>query len=104
LDKQSHPLLSTGSDNVDVEMQMLWDWNHVITLNLTDSEETPVVSLIPTTGSADMIMVHRECRKCWSLNAVKWAAETNDLPIGGANMTFTNKTFDYFYMMHVYRV
>ena len=43
-ESQGHPMLSTaGGGDVDVTMQMLWDWNHVISLNLTNSTASPVV-------------------------------------------------------------
>ena len=29
---QDHPMLTRHGEDVDIEMEMLWDWNHVINL------------------------------------------------------------------------
>ena len=38
--KKEHPLLSTHGTDADVSMEMLWDWNHVIGLKMTKSNDT----------------------------------------------------------------
>lgn len=35
-----HPkLLATHGEDIDVQMNMVWDWNHVIALKLTDASD-----------------------------------------------------------------
>ena len=77
-------------------MDMLWDWNHVITLKLTDS--TDDMHLIPTTNMEDMILMHNECRGCWSMHGSKWTPDVQ-IPLGYVQV---KKTIDFMYMMHIY--
>ena len=40
LSSSEHPMLSAGhGKDVDVQMNMVWDWNHVIALKLTDASD-----------------------------------------------------------------
>ena len=46
----------------------------------------------------DMILMHDECRGCWSLHGSKWTPDLN-VPLG---YTMTKKTIDFMYMMNIY--
>jgi len=46
--KKEHPMLSTHGTDVDVSMEMLWDWNHVIEIKMAKSNDT--LQVIPDTG------------------------------------------------------
>lgn len=81
-------------------MDMMWDLNHAISLKLKNSEE---IHLIPTTRMADVVLMHESCVNCWSMHNVKWTPDWK-YPIGGENVAFTPKKFDYIHMLHVYTV
>ena len=92
-----HSMLKAGS-NVDVPMEMFMDWNHVITLKLSDNDEE--IKLIPSTGMADTILMHEDCNGCWSMIKSKWTP-SRDQVVGGATAPLTKKTFSYIYMMSI---
>ncbi len=41
-------MLTTHGTDADVTMEMLWDWNHVIDMKMTKSNDT--LQVIPDTG------------------------------------------------------
>ena len=61
-----HPMLAKHGENIDVQMDMLWDLNHVIDLKLTN--ESLDIQLIPSTDMEDLILLHNECRGCWTMH------------------------------------
>jgi len=91
-----HPMLTKHGENIDVQLDMLWDWNHVIKMKLTNS--TDDIQLIPSTSMQDMILLHNDCRGCWSMHGSKWTPDIN-IPLG---LTMKKKAIDFFYMMNIY--
>ena len=61
-----HPMLAKHGENIDVQMDLLWDLNHVIDLKLTN--ESVDIQLIPSTDMEDLILLHNECRGCWTMH------------------------------------
>ena len=89
-------MLSKHGENIDLTMDMLWDYNHVINLRLSNA--TDLIQLIPTTDMEDMMLTHNECRGCWSMHGSKWTPDVN-IPLG---INMTKKAIDFMYMMHFY--
>lgn len=56
--------------------------------------------VVPTTGMAEMILKHETCDTCWSMLGATWKPDW-DTPIGGAEVLFTKKKFEYISMYHV---
>jgi len=99
---KGHPLLSQGDQEVhDETMSMLWDWNHVLSVKLNNDTDT--IDLVPTTGLSDMMLMHKNCTRCWSMHGTKWNPEFH-LPAGGTDAKLKKKKLEYFYMMHLYDV
>jgi len=69
---EDHPLLSAGK-YTDVPMEMLWDFNHVVKIKFHN--ETKDLELIPTTGTSELVLLHNNCSKCWSMHGAKWEAD-----------------------------
>jgi hypothetical protein len=88
-------------ENIDVNMDMMWDLNHAIVLKTKNSEAD--LHLIPTTRMADIVLMHESCENCWSMHGTKWMDDWRD-PVGGKNVAMTPKKFDYIHMLHVYEV
>ena len=40
LSEMDHPMLTRHGENIDVQMDMLWDWNHIINLTFTNANDT----------------------------------------------------------------
>ena len=59
-------MLAKHGENIDVQMDLLWDLNHVIDLKLTN--ESVDIQLIPSTDMEDLILLHNECRGCWTMH------------------------------------
>ena len=74
---------------------MLWDFNHVVKIKFHN--ETKDLELIPTTGTSELVLLHNNCSKCWSMHGAKWEA---DQPKHSKQLH--KKKFEYFYMMHLY--
>ena len=89
-------MLTKHGENIDVQMDLLWDWNHVINLKLSNATDS--IQLIPSTDMEDMILLHNECGGCWSMTGTKWTPDMQ-LPIG---REMTKKAVDFMYMMHIY--
>ena len=77
-------------------MDLLFDWNHVINIKLTDEEEP--LQLIPTANMKDMILMHANCNKCWSMHGATWTP-SQEAPSNAAKQSMD---LSYFYMMHLY--
>ena len=76
---------------------MIWDWNHVVNVKLHGAMATS--KLIPTTGMSDMVLMHKDCDKCWSMHGSKWIEDGEIRKAhGGENGTMTLKFLEYFYM------
>lgn len=95
-EKKEHAMLTEHGVDIDVQMDMLADWNHVVALNFTHAEKP--VQLIPTTGLQDMILMHKECRGCWSRHDARWDPDIT-MPLG---LNMTSKVIDFMYLMHYY--
>ena len=95
--EEEHSKLKASAVNLDVPMDLLWDWNHVITLYLTNDEQ---IQIIPTTGLPDIILMHDKCETCWSMIDAKWTPDWSS-PVGGVHVPITEKEFSYIYMMHM---
>ena len=93
---QDHPMLTRHGEDVDIKMEMLWDWNHVINLKFTNANDT--IQVIPTTSMEDLVLLHKECRGCWSMHATRWDPDVN-IPLG---LNMTEKEVDFLYYMHLY--
>jgi len=86
-------------ENIDVSMDMMWDWNHAIVLKTKDNDKG--LHLIPSMALSEMIIMHESCENCWSMNNAKWSPDWKE-PVGGENVAFTPKKFSYVHMLHVY--
>jgi hypothetical protein len=64
---------ATTADYVDAFLDLIWDWNHIINVRL--HRATKASRLIPTTGMSDMLLMHHECDKCWSMHGAKWVPD-----------------------------
>ena len=84
---------------VDMYLDLIWDWNHVINVRL--HKATKSSRLIPTTGMSDMMLMHHECDKCWSMHGTKWVPDGKLKNIVGEDGAMTKKHIEYFYMMHL---
>lgn len=98
-----HPLLRAEGANenyVDAFLDLIWDWNHIINVRL--HKATKASRLIPTTGMADMLLMHHECEKCWSMHGAKWVPDGQlAKKWGGEEGAPHKKHLEYFYMMHL---
>ena len=77
-------------------MNMLWDYNHVINLKLGHASKP--IQVIPSTMHEDMVLIHKQCRGCWSMHGSRW---TPDVKSPLDDSTFKQK-MDFMYMMHLY--
>lgn len=91
-----HPLLTSRKDGVDINLNMLWDYNHVISFKMNDGSKR--MSLIPTTMHEDMVLLHKKCRGCWSMHGMRWHPDV-DKPV---NSNLIEQKMDFLYMMHLY--
>jgi len=79
-----------------MNMDMMWDFNHVVNISLT--HETDDLQLIPTTAQEDLLLLHNECRGCWSRHGAKWSP---DVPLPQST-DMIDKTINFAYMLHIY--
>ena len=77
-------------------MDMMWDYNHVVNISLTNADDH--LQLIPTTAQQDLLLLHKDCRGCWSRHGATWDPDILS-PLG---QTMTKKVIDFAYMMHLY--
>jgi|Transcript_29969 hypothetical protein len=96
-----HPILKAAGDNneyIDAFLDLIWDWNHIINVRLHKATKTS--RLIPTTGMSDMMLMHDQCDKCWSMHGAKWAPDAHlAKKHGGEGAPMVKKYIEYFYMM-----
>ena len=84
-------------------MDMVWDLNHVIKLNLTlhqtttSYDKTIQVNLVPSTAMSDLILMDEICEMCYSQHGIKMQHLEGGSPL-------TDKSFDFFYMLQMYHV
>lgn len=86
-----HPLLSATGEGVDVAMEMLYDWNHIVNIKLNRTAEP--IQVIPSTGLQDLTLMHPNCNACYSMHGEKWVPDVHT-PLG-TNMT--SNVIDFFY-------
>lgn len=84
-------------------MSMLWDWHHVIKLQLPHLDLP--VEVIPTTRTSDMVIMHKECSSCWTMDGAHWIPSSK-LPVGTdtENSILPEKHdlyFEYFFMQSI---
>ena len=96
-EEKEHSKLQASAVNLDVPMDLLEDFNHVITFYLTNDEQ---IKISPTTGLSDIILMHDRCETCWSMIDAKWTPDWTE-PVGGVHVPITEKEFSYIYMMHI---
>mgnify|MGYP001626815009 CR=1 FL=1 len=65
-----HPLLTRRKDGVDVDMDMLQDYSHSVTVRLGKATDT--MELIPSTSIEDLMLIHPKCRGCYSRHGTRW--------------------------------
>ena len=97
---EGHPILTESGEYVDALMEMMWDYNHVMAVRLHNA--TGDMHLIPTTMMSDMVLMHNNCRGCWSKHGSKWQPDEHLPPNGGVNATMTTKHLEYFFMKRLY--
>ena len=59
-------------------MSMVWDWHHVIKLQLPHLDKA--LEVIPTTRMSDLVLMHKDCERCWTVDGIHWSPQ-NELPI-----------------------
>ena len=59
-------------------MSMVWDWHNVIKLQLPHLEKP--LEVIPTTRVSDLVLMHKDCDHCWTMDGIHWSPQ-NDKPI-----------------------
>ena len=91
-----HPLLTARADGVDVDMSLLYDYNHSVDVRLGNA--TDVIQLIPSTTLEDVVMMHQKCRGCWSRHGARW---TPDI-LKSLSHNTTSFGFNFMYAMHYY--
>ena len=92
-----HPLLTNRKDGVDVDMDLLYDYGHTVSMKLGNATDT--VELIPSTQLEDLILLHPKCSGCWSQHGTRWTPEVHT-PIGA---TQTQIDIDFMFYMHFYQ-
>lgn len=79
-------------------MDLLYDYNHVVDLIVTNATQT--LKVIPNTAMDAITLVHDDCRRCYTYQGAEWYPDES-LPMSDA---LVNKTFDFSYNMHLFEV
>ena len=75
---------------------MLWDYNHSINVRLGNA--TDLVELVPSTSLEDLLLMHKDCKGCYSRHGTRWTPDV--LKAVGHNKTTIE--FDFMYALHFY--
>ena len=78
-------------------MDMMWDNIHVVNISLSNASDH--LQLIPTTELDNLVLLHKDCDRCYSRHGVEWNPDVEN-PI---TRTIASKTIDYAYMFHIFQ-